>query len=870
MRNQQLESPRAGRRRLRNHASPAAIAAALTAALVVGAVGVPGLAMAQETDRSAAAVAPSPETQAQQRNARAEAQENAGAPTKPAATPAPEGTSLQEVVVTAQFRAENLQKTPLSITAVNAAQLENRSYTNILDVAQSAPNVSLTQGGGGFGNTNFAFIRGIGQPDFSFAFEPRVGFYIDDVYYATTFGSIFDLLDVDRVEIERGPQGVLNGRNSVGGAIRIFTQKPNDTNSGYVEATAGDYSRFDIKGAINWAVVPDKLMIRLSAGEQRRDGYVKLENFACEYPSLAGNLPALGLTPQHGCADGALGGANRYETKAQVRFLLNEKVEDNLSADFTNDKSEAPADTQLAISATQNPALPGGFGVPAGAPNGLALWLANQGVGAYGLTPGSALLSALGPHDPYTSTAIFQQPGLSGQGDTAQIPNINSVKTYGLSNVLDVDLPGGIHFKDIVAYREFTGAFGVSQSAIALPTQLVYDTVGHHQFSEEARFLGQLFDGRVEWTLGAFYLSTWSIDRAQVDDEGFGLYIPGLGELQDFFFTKVNDTATVQNVSGYGNAEIHLTDKLLLSAGVRYSTESKNYHYDESLNGLPSVVADAPATSIARFDPRLALQYQFTPQILGYVSYSTGFTAGGYDPRPFAPSDINLTIAPENVKAYEVGLKTELFDRRLRLNVDGFYTDYTNIQLSLAGCPVGCPTTSPFYYGNGGNARIQGFEAEAEAQPIRGLLINASVGYTDFKYKSLNPAVNPLGDPTGLTLNSPDPYSPKWTANVGVQYEIGIGPWGSLTPRIDYSYRSTVYFGADPNDPYGSQPSYSLVNARLTWRAPDGKLSVAAFVTNLGDTLYYTGKADELNSFGTATGTIAPPREFGVTLRRAF
>lgn len=829
--------------RLRSQASTAAIAAALTGVLAAGAIGAPGVAWAQATNSPANAA--------------------------PAANAPASGGPLQEVVVTAQFRAENLQKTPISITAVNAAQLENRSYSTILDVAQSAPNVSLTQGGGGFGNTNFAFIRGIGQPDFSFAFEPRVGFYIDDVYYATTFGSIFDLLDVDRVEIERGPQGVLNGRNSVGGAIRIFTQKPNDTDSGYVEATAGDYGRFDVKGAINWAVVPDKLMVRLSAGEERQDGYVKLENFACEYPSLAGKLPGLPGS-SNGCSDGSLGGIDRYETKAQVRWIVNDKIEDNFTADFTDDQSEAPADTQLAISTSYNPALPGGFGVPAGTPNGLALWLGNQGVSAYGLTPNAALISALGPHNPYTNMAIFEQPGLSGQGDAAQYPNIDSVKTYGLANVLDVDLPDNVHFKDIVAYRLFTGAFGVSQSDIATPTQLVYDTVGHHQFSEEARFLGDLWNGRVQWTLGAFYLTTWSIDRAQVDDEGFGLYIPGPGEIQDFFFTKVNDSATLQNVSGYGNAEIHLTDKLQLSAGVRYSTESKDYYYDESLNGLPSVVATAPTTSIARFDPRVALQYQITPQVLGYASYSTGFTAGGYDPRPFQPSDIKLTIAPEDVKAYEVGVKTELFDRRLRLNVDGFYTDYTNIQLTLDGCSVGCPTTSPFYYGNGGNARIMGFEAEAEAQPIEHLLINASTGYTDFKYTSLNPAVNPLGDPTGLTLNSPDPYSPKWTANFGVQYEIGAGRVGSFTPRLDYTYRSTIYFGADPNDPYARQPGYSLVNARLTWKAPDGKLSIAGFVTNLTNTLYYTSKMDELNSFGTATGTIAPPREFGVTVRRAF
>src|SRR4029079_15082742 len=147
-----------------------------------------------------------------------------------------------QIVVTAQFRSQELQKVPMSITAVNADQVQQRSITNVVDVAQAAPNVTMTEGGNGFGKTNQAFIRGIGQLEFSFAFEPKVGFYIDDVYYATTFGSVFELLDIDRVEIERGPHGSLNGRNSVGGAIRIFNKKPQGDNSGYLEASYGSFN----------------------------------------------------------------------------------------------------------------------------------------------------------------------------------------------------------------------------------------------------------------------------------------------------------------------------------------------------------------------------------------------------------------------------------------------------------------------------------------------------------------------------------------------------------------------------------------------------------------------------------------------------
>ena len=198
-------------------------------------------------------------------------------------------------------------------------------------------------GSSGYGATNFAFIRGIGQPDFSFAFEPRVGFYIDDVYYATTFGSVFDLLDLNRVEIERGPQGVLNGRNSVGGAIRLFSQQPKGDDSGYFEVTGGDYDRIDVKGMYDTALIPDHLFVRISAGEQHRDGYVERENFACLYPSLAGNLPNIGTggVSSKACQTGTLGGIERYSAKLQIRAIINDKIEDNVSADFTDDLSEA-------------------------------------------------------------------------------------------------------------------------------------------------------------------------------------------------------------------------------------------------------------------------------------------------------------------------------------------------------------------------------------------------------------------------------------------------------------------------------------------------------------------------------------------------
>ena len=453
---------------------------------------------------------------------------------------------------------------------------------------------------------------------------------------------------------------------------------------------------------------------------------------------------------------------------------------------------------------------------------------------------------------PYKSYAIYGNPGLSDKSLQITTPPINHVKPMGVSNVLDIDLPDDMHFKAISAYRIYTGQFGDSQSEIALPLQEVYNEVAHHQFSQEARLLGNAFNDRLDWTVGAFYLTTYSLNRGVIDDEGFSIYVNPIGEIPFLFYKTVNDSTTLTNISGYANGVFHATDQLSITAGVRYTHEKKDFVYDEIELGQPPFIATAPSTTTNRADPRAAIQYQFTPTVLGYASYSTGFTGGGYNPRPFAPQDIKIPLLTETVKAYELGLKSEFFDHHLRLNLAGYYTDYKNIQLSLAGCNAGCPTNSPFYYGNGGNARIYGFETEIEVRPFEGFTINGSSGYTNFRYTKLISYVNPDNDPTNLTLSSHEPYAPTWTGNLGMQYAIPLGGLGSLTPRVDWTYRSTIYFGPDNNDPYTQQGGYGLGNGRLTYQPSAASWNVAFFITNMTNKLFFTSRSDFMNSFGQA------------------
>ncbi len=264
---------------------------------------------------------------------------------------APADTSgIQTITVTAEFRKENLQNTPIAITAVNAAMLEARSQTNVVQITAQAPNVTLRPAGAAFGSSLVAFIRGVGQTDFNYSTEPGVGVYVDDVYYATITGNLLDLLDVDRVEVERGPQGTLNGRNSIGGAIRLFTKQPNGNGGGFVEGTYGSFNRIDVRGSADFTVVPDKFFVRIAGVSRTRDGYVTDLDYGCatgapNYGS-PGGVPHL---PTHaGCKIGTEGGQTYTGGRIQSRWLATDNLTVNLSFDMVNDRSEATAAVLIA------------------------------------------------------------------------------------------------------------------------------------------------------------------------------------------------------------------------------------------------------------------------------------------------------------------------------------------------------------------------------------------------------------------------------------------------------------------------------------------------------------------------------------------
>jgi len=771
-----------------------------------------------------------------------------------AATP---GDALQEVVVTAEFRAERLQEVPIAITAVNADMMAQRNMTNLIDIANVAPNVTMFENAAAYGKTNAAFIRGIGQADFNLAAgEPGVGIYIDDVYFATTLGSAFDLYDLDSVEVLRGPQGTLQGKNSIGGAINMHSKKPTGDGSGFADVTLGNYGRRDLKAAYDMTVT-DSLFLRVSAFSQHRDGYVTRANYAC-----AANLPAAGSgatvdsngypintnapsyvgNPSSGgsCVMGKEGGIDVRGVRAQLRWLINDKMENNFTGYVVDDNSEAAAETLVSVVPSQISAF--------------NTYLLNK----YGLQYDGRFLSK----NFYTTYSNFYDNDLQ-----QPIPNTNSMHQWGFSDVFDYDFAADAHFKAISAYLGYWTAFADDQSNSPLPLAWAYNLIDHQQFTEEWRFTGKaLPNGQLDWATGAFYFRGTSTNRGQVN-----VAIDGLNFQQ-------NSPALDQNEAVFFQGTEHVTDQFDLTAGIRATHEDKEYTY-QSFFGR----AGPYGVDYSHVDWKASAAYKITPDVLAYATVSTGFRGGGFDPRPFAKYQIT-EFKPEKLTEYEVGLKSDWFDHKLRANVDGFYGRYSDLQFNTQtidsnGLPD--PTIINF-----GKADIYGYEVELEARPVGALSIQASVGYTAFRYKDLGNKVGCGGfaNPTaalvaGLCSPGDPSYSdypsgqPKMKANLGASYTISLPGGSSVTPRLDATYQSQV-FSDTVNHSFNDTaiiPSRTLLNGRIEWNAGDGKWSVAALGSNLTNKQYYINLFD-LRAFneGMMLGTPGAPREFAVEVHHKF
>jgi iron complex outermembrane receptor protein len=765
------------------------------------------------------------------------------APAEVSETPAAE---LSEIVVTARYRAESLQSTPIAISALNADELAARGVSDVTGLTASTPSTTLVKEGSTGGNTLVAYVRGLGQANYSLAFQPGVPIYVDDIYQPTAFGSLLNLGDVESVNILRGPQGTLFGKNSEGGAVTIRLVDPKGDNSGYAEGGIGSYNTRRVRAAFDTSIIPDSLFVRFAAGNENSDGYVSTYDYACANPNNHGNVKQMVYT---NCKTGTEGGVNDSYARIAFKWLATDNITARLQATTTRDRDETVPEVPLII----NPNYKG---------SDLAAFNAKVAVPLLGIPINSSFINP----NPYSNYATFNNP-LSG----LQFQNNNPQTVWDITGKLDWQLPNHMTFTSISGYHNQNGTI-VEYKNGPLPINMVQNTIRYESWSEEDRLSGISFNDKFEWTAGVYYfhgegtqLGTVNLLASQVG-QFFGI--------NEILYSPTTD----RDASVFLHGIYHLTDQLSLEAGVRYSDDKYNYTYTGT--NLPQVPANPikapgglvfgkPAIPVEettrRADPKVAVQYQWTPHFMTYAEYATGFKGAGSNPTPITAAQAT-SFAAEKLKSYEIGAKSDWFDRRLTVNGDIYYNDVQDLQLiGFAPTTIGGTITL-----NAGKAHISGAELEIQAKPVQNLLFNLSGSYMHFRYADLGPAAfDPVNNPGGLFLDDIAPYSPKFKGSLGVQYTIGMGRLGTLTPRVDETYTSRVFF--DPQNLLASsQGGYSLTNTHLTYAPLDGKWTATVDVNNVTNKLYYLSMFNQLSSFGILTGQPAMPRNVLVSLKYTF
>lgn len=759
----------------------------------------------------------------------------------------PASGELQTVTVTARYRNENLQTTPLAITAISGPELEARAVINTSDLGAVVPNLFTHPGDAEEGPTPTVSMRGVTAGDYSFEAFPAVGIYIDDIYHSTMVGSAVDLTDIDRIEVNRGPQGTLSGNSSIAGSINIYTKDARGDNSGYVSAAYGSFDEVQLTGGYDVSLIPDKLFMRVSGVSRKQGGYVDQLDFTCEMnalgtPQLAGSFPTADNSAfQRGCKIGTFGGTNLGAAKLRFRYLVTDKLTLDWSIGRSVEDDEAPAEVLIHT----NPAPNDGFDSVYSA----------QLFAKYGVVYDSRFLPP--PGQPYSSYATFCRP-LSGicfkntQGQDSYDGFMNA--DYRVSDDLDL--------KAIYGYSDYGGY--LHQAGDVSPLGYVQGQVFFRirQQTYEFRATGRAFDGKLDWVAGAFALQSTDHLSGAID------FVIENFEENDFY---KNDSQ-----SGFMHGAFHVTDRFDISAGVRYSSNSSTAALNHQ--GLLSGVVPFSEQG-SRFDWLASLSYKLTPDVMLYTTEATGYRPPGIT--TIVNSIYQLQGVPaEELTSYEAGIKSEFLGHRLRVNLDGFYSDYnkrrvTQIEyqcLAQAPPPTPVPVASdcppggslPWYITVAKPATIRGVEFDVTAEPIDDLLINWSGGYNHFV-----DGVKTLGQPGYIAPgNLPQP---EINSTAGVQYTLPL-LGGEITPRLDWVYQSKSTY--DPASslrsplPLYTIGGYSVYNAALTFKPKDSHWTAQLACRNCGNKYYFY----ELFTGSTVAvaGVIAPPREFLFTLTREF
>jgi iron complex outermembrane receptor protein len=788
--------------------------------------------------------------------------------------------ALAEVTVTAQKRAENIQNVPIAITAFSERDLRDKGITDIHGLSRLTPNVNLDAGSPFSGSNSVlsASIRGIGQDDFAFNLDPGVGVYVDGVYYARTVGANQNLLDVERIEILKGPQGTLFGRNTIGGAISIVTRKPGDELSIQGQVTGGSYSRRDVALMADIPLAPN-LLSTVTFSSEYRDGYEKRIPYPTTTPYVSDPVGAMHSSGTE--TFDTQGGQNEQIARAKLQWRPTDSLVATLTVDWTHTNQPSTASTVLqTITDPANPNAIFGpifnaclLGIPfaptaalvCGPRNtvGTPLWQANLNPASARLLYGSQV----------TNTGNIDRTYANGQ-------NFDKLDSYGSSLTVDWTLSPELTLRSITGWRRLHWTSGLDADGSPIDYFELSFAEGQHQISQELQFIGDLLDSRLKLVGGLYYFNEGGYIHDFVTFGGGLLQVDG------------PNTLDTSSYAGYVHADYKLTDNIGLTLGGRESSDRKSFTGgQQDLNGFfyrliggcyagyPAVPTLAcqqtlaaagfgfPSTanpfqvyptgenhlSFTQFTPTAGIQYHFDPSLMVYASYAKGFKTGGWTTRltaPLPPGSPAQSFGPETDQTYELGLKSEWLDRQLIVNAAAFYSKYDGIQLTYQ--VVTSPVTQ-----NAGNAAIKGLELETQSLLGSHFSLNSSLGYMNAGYTEISQFAQAT---TGPVL----PKTPKWKAAISPETHTRLADGATLRLGLDYTYTSRM-FNDVQNTPLLARPGVSMLDAWTSIVSPGGGVTLTIGATNLTDKRYITTGQPQIAG-GVVFGTYNPPREWYATL----
>lgn len=691
------------------------------------------------------------------------------------------GNAQRDIIVTAQRRGESIQDVPASISAFGTEALRELNVQNIGDIARAVPNLAW-QDNGLVARYN---IRGITLNDTSEGNESPIGLYIDNTYFGFVGASKAALFDLDRVEVLRGPQGTLYGRNTTGGLTSFFSVEPTAQVDGYVSAQYGRFNQFILEGAVGGAIA-DKVRVRISGKSNRDDGF------------------------QTNVVDGSKWGRTR---ELSGRFQL--------AVDIS-------PDTELLFNI-----------------HGTDTDSRNVGYGFFGIrnpTDGTECSVELSLTGACVNSGGFRDPDPDPTRIFSNSPPLAAdIDSYGGFVRLTHDF-GSVTLTSQTAYENVSKF--LAEDADSSPISIAEDSTSleGEQFTQELRLNGA--SGNVDWVAGLFYYE---------DERNIGFFIdPGS------FRTNASKLKT-SSIAAYADVQFKATEKLTISAGLRYTHDDKRHtgNFDDFFGFSGNLIPFEFDDKYDSVTGRLVLSYEASPDALFYASVSTGGKGPAFNTLlATADPDPNQAAAsePEEITAFEAGFKTELFDRKLRLNGAAFYYDYSGIQQTFTPPNERTPRLA-----NIGSADVYGAELEASLRPVPEFELFSNISILRNEIDSVDPTFD------GKQLAT----SPRFSARVGGSYIFDLGNAGSLKVGADYRYQSKVFFAPD-NDPYETQEGYGVANALVSWTAENDRLVIEGFADNVFDQEYAV-HAFTFRGFGFNTNVVwGRPVTYGIRTRYDF